>query len=78
MQGDSEHARLHLGVQNAQEVWRTMLARVGQAWGLFWSSVSITMSASRKPSLVVRRYFMQCASLMQPFSSFGLPLHQQP
>lgn len=52
-----------------------MLARVGQAWGLFWSSVSTTMSASRKPSRVVSRYFMQCASLMQPFSSFWLPLH---
>ena len=50
-----------------------MFARVGHASGLFWSSVSITMSASLKPSRVVSRYFMQCASLMQPFSSCGLP-----
>ena len=57
---------------------RTMLARVGQACGLFWSSVSITMSASRKPRRVVSRYFMQCASLMQPFRAFWLPLRSYP
>ena len=55
-----------------------MLARVGQACGLFWSSVSTTMSASLKPSRVVSKYFMQCASLMQPFSAFWLPLQPAP
>lgn len=57
---------------------RTILARVGQACGLFWSSVSITMSASRKLRRVVSRYFMQCASLMQPFRAFWLPLRSYP
>ena len=37
----------------------TMLPRVGQACGLFWSSVSITMSESLNPSRLVSRYFIQ-------------------
>ena len=52
-------ALLVVGSRSSGALRPTMLPRVGQACGLFWSSVSITMSESLKPSRLVSRYFMQ-------------------
>ena len=52
----------------------SVLARVGHIAGLGESSVSMVMACGGKPKRVHSRCRMQCASLMQPRSSFALPL----
>ena len=44
-----------------------------------WISLSgrFERTCALKPNLVVSRYFMHCASLMQPFSAFWLPLYMR-